>query len=101
MRFRSKEGKRFSSRMSVENLLSPAEVLQRQTGVPYFGHVRDLVTFELHHVDVIRSDSPPSWRNRPALAGMGPRKYSRNRDSFSGDVCRERPHLVVGVRQHG
>lgn len=82
------------------NLLRPAEVLQRQSDVPYFGHVRDLVTFELHHVDVIRSRSPAGWRNRPALAGMGPIKFAISSDVISGDVRGEGPHLVEGVRQY-
>src|SRR5262249_41459425 len=74
---------------SVENSLCPAEVFQCQTGVPYFGHVRDLVTLKLHHVDVIRGDSPPGRRNWPALAGMGPIKYAIRADAVSGDVRRE------------
>ena len=75
--------------MPVENSLYPAEVLQREPGVPYFGYVRDPIAFKLHHVDVIGSDSPTGWRNRPALSSMGPIKYAIRSDVVSGDVRRE------------
>jgi hypothetical protein len=34
-------------------MLGPAELLHRQAGMPYLGHVDDLVTLELHDIDVV------------------------------------------------
>src|SRR5215469_2577432 len=79
----------FGKNSRVNHSLRPTEVLQCQTGVPYFGHVRDLVSLELHHVDVIRGDSPAGRRNRSALAGMGPIKYAICGNVVSVDIGRE------------
>ena len=51
-------------------LLCPAEVLERHTSVPYFGHVGDPVAVELHYVDIVRADRATGGRNRPTLTGM-------------------------------
>ena len=50
------------------SLLGPAEVLQRKPGVPYLSHVDDLVTPELHNIDVVGARA--TARRRHGAAGL-------------------------------
>ena len=48
----------------------PAEVLERQTSVPYSSHVGEPVAVEPHDINVICDDLSTRGRNRPTLPGM-------------------------------
>ena len=74
---------------SAVSELCPAEVLERQTRVPYFGHVGNLVAVELHYVDVIRADLSTRGRNRPTLPGMRSIENSVGGDVVPRAVRRE------------
>jgi hypothetical protein len=80
--------------------LHPAEVLQRQTGVPDLSHVDDLVVFKLHYIDVIGADAPSSWWDRPALSCVGTMKHSVSRNVVSHRIRCERLYFVMRVRKN-
>src|SRR5262249_19711258 len=50
--------------------LGPAEFFHGQPSMPYLGHVDDLVTFELHDIDVVGARLTSRRRNRTARASM-------------------------------
>ena len=63
-----------------------------------FGHVRDLPTIELHHVDVIRLcgfAGRRAWSARQVCAG----KDTIGADVVSLGICGERLDFVAAVRQ--
>lgn len=81
-------------------MLGPAEILHREAGVPYLGHVNDLVTLELHDIDVVGARATARRRNRAAGARMGSMEDAVGSNVVPGGVCGERLHLVASVGQN-
>src|SRR5262249_24633984 len=73
----------------------------RQPSMPYFGHVDDLVTIELHDIDVVGASTTSRRRNRAAGAGMGAMEHAVNGNTVPRHIGGERHYLVVSVGQHG
>ncbi len=61
--------------------LKPAEILEREPGVSNLGHVSDLVTLELHDVNIVGARTPTRRRNRAAWTCVGAVKHP-----VSGDI---------------
>src|SRR5215471_14775277 len=93
--------RRLTTRTSPKDSSCPAEVLQCQAGIPDLRHVRDLVAFELHDVDVIRTHAASRRGNRTALARMGAMEYTVSGDVVAGTIRRERLQLIMSVEQDG
>ena len=86
--------------LSWRSPLGPAELFHRQAGMPYLGHVDDLVALELHDIDVVGAGPTSGRRNGTAGAGMGAMKHAVGRDVVSRCVGSERLYLVVAVWQN-
>src|SRR5262249_55985569 len=71
------------------------------TGIPDLRHLCDLVAFELHDVDVIRTDAASCRGNRTALARMSAMEDAVSGDVVAGTIRREGLQLVMSVGQDG
>src|SRR5215470_7321183 len=62
--------------------------------MPYLGHVDDLVTLELHDIDVVGASTTSRRRNRAAGAGMGAMEHAVDGNVVPRRIGGERPYLV-------
>src|SRR5258708_15645989 len=79
----------------------PAEFLHCKTRVPDFRHLTDLISTELHYVDVVRNSLFPGRLTGTAGTGMGARKDGISRDVVTFSVGSEGFQLVASVRHEG
>src|SRR5262249_44437004 len=63
--------------------LYPAQLLHRDSGVPNFRHVLDLVAVKLHHVYIVGLHALAGWWTGPALTGMRRVEDTVCADAFS------------------
>src|SRR5215471_8253425 len=78
--------------------LGPTEFSQSQACVPNFGHVANLLAFELHHINIVGPCRLPSWSGWSTLPRVGGRKDCIRRDVIALMVNRKRLNIVASVR---
>src|SRR5262249_41800555 len=68
---------------------------------PYFGHVDDLVTLELHDIDVVGASTVSRRRNRATGSAMGAMEHAVDGNVVPRLIGGEGHYLVVSVGQYG